>query len=160
MKVIVDSREKQQAIGGILTCFKRSGIEYERRKLDVGDYMLDGLPDFSIDRKKSLSELCMNLTTDDRSRFYREIRRAREKGIRLVILCEERNIDSLYDVQYWTNPYGKVSGKTLQDRIYRLEVAYGVPVMYCDRNVTGYRIIELLKEAENVYQADHGRPGR
>lgn len=142
--VIVDSREKPQAIRSILAYFDRHGIAYEKRALKTGDYTLEGHGDVVVDRKQSLQELAHNLLSPDRARFYREIRRARTDGIRLVILCEERGISGLEDVKKWVPKYGKVSGKALADAIFKLYVAYQVPVLYCDKRSTGKRIIEIL----------------
>ena len=144
MKIIVDSREKPQAIRGILTYFDRHGIEWEKRKLETGDYMLDGQPGLLLDRKCGIGELCMNLCSPDRRRFYNEIRRAHDQGVRLVILCEQAGVRSLADVSAWRNKYGKVTGRQLQDAIYKLEIGYGVPVLYCDKRSTGRRIVEIL----------------
>lgn len=145
MKVIIDTRDKEHAIRGIVAYFDRHGIEWERRKLDTGDYMLDGRPELVIDRKQSLSELAHNLLSADRARFYREIRRAREQGIRLIILCEEGiSVRTLADVQKWKPKYGKVTGKALAGAIYKLEIGYGVPVVFCGKRSTGKRIVELL----------------
>lgn len=142
--VIVDSREKPQAIRSILTYFDRHGIAYEKRALKTGDYTLEGHGDVVIDRKQSLQELAHNLLSPDRARFYREIRRARESGIRLIILCEHGGIHNLDDIKKWHNPYGKVTGKALADAIFRLEVSYSVPVIFCSKKSTGKMIIDLL----------------
>ena len=146
MKLWIDSREKPQAIKGIIAYLDRHGIEWEKRKLDTGDYMLDGHPDTVIDRKQSLLELAHNLLSPDRGRFYREVRRARQSGIRLIILCEHGGIHNIEDVKNWKNPHGKVTGRALADAIFRLEIGYGVPVMFCDKRSTGRRIIEILTQ--------------
>ena len=149
MKIWIDSREKPHAILGITTYFDRHGIEWERTALKTGDYMLDGKPDLIIDRKQTLNELAHNLCSPDRARFYREVRRAREAGIRLVVLCEHGGeIKDLASVGAWKPKYGKVSGKTLRDAIYTLMVSYGVPVVFCGKRSTGKRIVALLTEVE------------
>lgn len=146
VKIWTDSREKPQAIRNIIAYFDRHGIEHETKALKTGDYMLDGKPDLSIDRKGGLGEMCMNLCSRDRRRFYDEIHRAHDQGIRLVILCEQYGVKNFTDVASWRNPYGKVTGRQLQDAIYRLEVGYSVPVLFCDKRSTGRRIIEILTE--------------
>lgn len=146
MKICIDSREKPQAIRNIIAYFDRHGIEHETKALKTGDYMLGGKPDLIIDRKGGLGEMCMNLCSRDRRRFYDEIHRAHDQGIRLVILCEQYGVKSLTDVASWRNPYGRVTGRQLQDAIYRLEVGYSVPVLFCDKRSTGRRIIEILTE--------------
>lgn len=146
VKIWTDSREKPQAIRNIIAYFDRHGIEHETKALKTGDYMLDGKPDLIIDRKGGLGEMCMNLCSSDRRRFYDEIHRAHDQGIRLVILCEQAGIKTFADIAGWKNKYGKVTGRQLQDAIYRLEVGYSVPVLFCDKRSTGRRIIEILTE--------------
>ena len=145
--IVSDTREK--ANDHVLKYFDRHGIEYRVAKVDTGDYMLDERPDLRVERKKSLSELCMNLCSRDRRRFYDEIHRAHDQGIRLVILCEQAGIKTFADIAGWKNKYGKVTGRQLQDAIYRLEVGYSVPVLFCDKRSTGRRIIEILTEGNN-----------
>lgn len=142
--VICDSREKKNA--HVLEYFDRHGIEYEIRKLDCGDYMLPG-GTISIDKKKDLQELAGNLLNpNDKARFWREVRRARETGVKLVILCEHGGqIKAFSDVKKWKSRYGRVTGKSLSDAIFRLYMAYGVPVMYCDKRSTARRIMEILE---------------
>ena len=149
MKVYIDTREKEQAIKGIVAYFDKHGIEWERVKLDTGDYMMEGEPNLIVDRKQSLQELAHNLLSQDRSRFYKEIRRAKLNGIRLVILCEHGpDVRTFEDVKNWNPKYGKASGRSLADAIFRLEVGYGVPVLFCSKRSTGKRIVEILSQEE------------
>ena len=145
--IIADSRE--QTNQHILKYFERHEIPYTVHKLDVGDYAVEGNDAIRVERKKNLSELAHNLLSADRARFYREIRRAREQGIRLVILCEQGGVHGLEDVGKWKPKYGKVTGKSLADAIFRLEIAYSVPVLYCDKRSTGKRIVEILSRASD-----------
>ena len=141
--VIVDSREKKNE--HILKYFDKHGVEYEIHKLDCGDYMQPN-GTISIDKKQDLAELAMNLLNpNDKARFWKEVRRARETGIKLVILCEHGGqIKTFSDVKKWRPRYGKATGKSLSDAIFRLYMAYGVPVMYCDKRSTAKRILEIL----------------
>lgn len=144
-RILIDTREHADAIAGIIAYFDRHGIEWERVALKTGDYMLEGREKRVVDRKQNLGELAHNLlSADDRPRFYREIRRAREHGIELIILCEHGGIHCLNDVKQWVPKYGKVTGRALADAIARLEIGYGVPVLFCDKRSTAKRIIELL----------------
>lgn len=145
---VFDTRER--ANSHIKNYFDKHGIEYKTYKIDTGDYMSEENPAVRVERKKSLSELCTNLCSQDRIRFYKEIRRAHDAGIKLVILCEHGGtIKSLADVSRWSNPHGSVTGRKLQDEIYKLEVGYSVPVLFCDKRSTGRRIIEILTEGNN-----------
>jgi len=154
MVILIDTRDKPQAIRGIIAYFDRHGIEWKRQKLDTGDYMLEEKPDRVIDRKQNLSELAHNLFSADRERFYREVRRARAQKIRLIILCEQGGIQGIKDVAQWKPKYGRVTGRSLADAIFRLEISYGVPVLFCDKRSTGRRIVELLTE-ENSDDQNH-----
>lgn len=145
MKILCDTRDKLHAAEHVLTYFGKHGIEWERVALKTGDYMLEGQPNLVVDRKKDLQELAHNLLSPDRPRFYNEVRRARAQGIKLVILCEHgHGVKGLEDVKAWVPRYGRASGKSLADAIFRLEIAYGVPVLYCDKRSTGRRIVEIL----------------
>ena len=144
--IIVDSREKPQAIRGILAYFNRNGIEYEIRGMETGDYMQDGHPERIIDRKQSLDELARNLLSKDRARFYREVRRAHAAGTQLIILCEcgAKYRDTAV-LKAWRSFYGKTDGKGLYEAILAAIMAYGVQFYFCDKRDTGRRIVELLK---------------
>lgn len=150
MKIIVDSREKWTQPNStdthISAYFDRHGIEWEVRKLDCGDYMLDGQPNISVDRKKSLDEVATNLMNrSDSSRFWREIRRAHEQGVKLVILVEcGRTVKTINDVPKWRSKYSQITGRRLIDEMIRCEMAYGVRWCFCDRRSTARRIIEIL----------------
>lgn len=144
----VDTREKWTQMGNrdrhLRDYFDRHGIIYRVEHLDVGDYMLDG-GTLSIDRKQGLDELSKNLTNAaDSARFMREVRRAYESGIKLVVLVEERGITCHNDVARWRSKYTGVSGAFLLKCMYRLEVSYHVRFVFCDRRSCGRRIMEIL----------------
>lgn len=145
MTVIIDSREKK--CEHIKKWFDKNNIEYEVKKLDVGDFMLPDNPKISVDRKQNLSELSRNLTNKaDHSRFWKEVRRAREQGIKLYILCEHGGkIKSIQDVALWNDKYSGVNGRYLMNEIYRVHIAYGVEFLFCDKRVTARKIIEILQ---------------
>ena len=145
MKIYIDSREKK--FDHIKTYFDKHGIEYEIRKLDVGDYQIEGKPQISVDRKRNLQELSKNLmNAKDHSRFWKEVRRAREQKIKLFVLVEHGGqIKSIEDVANWTDKYSGVSGRALMDEIYRVHISYGINFLFCDKRSTARRIIEILE---------------
>ena len=148
MKIIIDSREKK--CDHINAWFERNGVEYEVKKLDVGDFMLPKNPKISVDRKQNLSELSRNLTNKtDHSRFWKEVRRSKDQGIKLYILCEHGGkIKSIQDVSQWNDKYSGVSGRHLMDEIYRVHIAYGVEFLFCDKRCTARKIIEILTKGD------------
>ena len=149
MTIQIDSREKARAITKILTEFDGQSIKHFISKLPVGDYMSFDNPRLIIDRKQNLQELCGNVCQQHK-RFIAEIKRAGELGIRLIFLVEHsQNIKTLDDVQSWDNPRLKVSplavsGQRLYKILCSIEKNYNTQFLFCSKNQTGKRIIELL----------------
>lgn len=153
MRVVVDSREQWtqgRRNGRIGAYFDRVGIPYTVRKLDIGDYMSEDNPYLSIDRKQNLDEVASNLLNRaDSSRFWREVRRAAKEKVFLVILVEQGgDIRSINDVPKWRSKYTQITGRSLIDQMIRLEMAYGIRWVFCDKRSTGKRIVELLEGKE------------
>ena len=145
--IICDTREKKNA--HILQYFDQHGIEYAIRKLDTGDYMSTSRDRLTIDRKQDLSEICGNLCSPDKSRFWREVRRAKAERVKMIVLIEQGGaFKTLKDVPQWRGKYTKVTGYQLYNEMCRCSIAYGVEFLFCDKRSTGRRIAELLGEAE------------
>lgn len=150
--LLVDSREKwtqkkphdYNSIGGHLD---RKGVPYRVEKLNVGDYMLEG-GTITIDTKQDLEELSRNLMNRaDHARFLKEVRRAKEAGLRLVVLCRHGGkVKTIRDVAGWKSKYSPVTGRALMDEIYRVHISYGVDFLFCTKQGTAKKIIEILKK--------------
>ena len=155
MVIQIDTREKARAITKILRHFDSSGVKHFSSKLPVGDYVNLDRPRLSIDRKQSLSELCQNVCQDHK-RFRAELERAKELGIHLVILCEHGgNIRCLADVMRWENPRLKISPMAMSgERLFKVLSAmankYDTEFLFCSKNETGKRIVELLRSPEEM----------
>ena len=149
--LIVDSREKWTQPGStdehLKSYFGKHGIEYEVKKLDCGDYMLDENPLLTVDRKQSLEELARNLMNrKDSSRFWREVRRCHSGGIKLVVLVESGPaVLDINQVTTWRSKYSPVTGRRLIDEMIRLEMSYGVRWVFCSKRSTGKTICEILE---------------
>lgn len=140
----IDTREKPHAIAGIKKFFDRHGVEYIDKKLDIADYKVVGKDNLVIDRKRNLQEVAQNLCSDDKSRFWREVRSSYKNNIKMIILVEEAGVHSLVDVVNWHSKYSRLTGRRLQEEMYRVAIAYGVQWEFCRKNSTGKRILELL----------------
>ena len=141
--IICDSREKKNQ--HILRYLEYWNIPYEVRKLETGDYMDDTNPNLVIDRKQNLDELCGNLFSPDKSRFWREVRRSKKEHLRLIFLIEHGGkIKTLRDVPQWISRYSRITGYQLYNEICRCHIAYGVEFWFCDKRNTGKRIVEIL----------------
>lgn len=161
MVIQIDSREKERAIKKIVAEFDRQGIRHPVSKLLVGDYMNYDNPRLIIDRKQNLTELCSNVC-QGHDRFRRELMRAQENEIRLIFLVEHgKGVERLQDVIWWDNPRsvrrvrgddGKwrdiatkaMQGEVLYKILCTLERKYGCRFLFCEKEETGKRIIELL----------------
>ena len=156
-KVIIDTREKPKAIEKIVKYFEDNNIEYERRKLDVGDYMIEGRPDIIVDRKQTIDELAKNCTDRaDRERFKREMERAVRNGTTLVLLVEQNRYKSLYgtiavrgveNLVLWHGKYTTIIGEQLYRILAGWCYKYKLRVEFCRPSETGRRIMEILKNA-------------
>ena len=106
-------------------------------------------PRVVIDRKQNLQEICGNVC-QQHERFINELKRARENGIKIIILCEHgSNIKTLADVQGWVNPRLRtspkaVSGKQLFKILFTIGQRYDVDFVFCDKRMTGYTIAKIL----------------
>lgn len=162
MVIQIDSREKARAITQIVEEFEKQGVQHPVSKLMVGDYMNYDNPRLIIDRKQNLSELCSNVCSDH-ERFRRELLKAQEHGIKIIFLIEHgKGIHKLEDVIWWENPRrwkreknpntGKwedvetnaMEGHVLYKVLCTQERKYGCRFLFCEKNNTGKRIIELL----------------
>lgn len=157
MDIQIDTREKQRAIRKILKTFDDNGVKYFSSKLLVGDYMSLDNPRLIIDRKQNLQELCGNVC-QQHERFKRELLKAINAGIQLVILVEHGpDIQSLEDVWFWENPRkhevrwrmvnGKrekyvvsakaVDGNQLYKSLCTIRDRYNVRFEFCEKKDTG-----------------------
>lgn len=166
MDIQIDSREKARAIRKIVQTFEKEGVKYFSSKLLVGDYMSLDNPRVIIDRKQNLQELCGNVC-QQHERFKKELIRAMDAGIQLIILVEHgSDIQSVEDVYFWQNPRkhevrwkmvnGKreryvvsakaVDGEQLYKSLCTIRDRYNVRFEFCEKKDTGKKIIELLSK--------------
>ena len=149
MTIQIDTREHKWELARIQRQLSALGCKTIVSKLYVGDYQSLDNPRLVIDRKKDLQELCGNVT-QHHERFQRELIKAQEAGIRLIILVEHGNdIQSLEDVYFWDNPRLSESpkattGKGLYRSLCTIRNRYNVRFEFCTKHDTGRRIMELL----------------
>lgn len=150
--------------------FAENGVQIERCRLYVGDYTLPTNQSICIDTKKDLQELIQDVT-QQHERFKRELLRAKEAGIKLVILVEHgEDITDLESVYFWQNPRKHeirwrinkitgqkekyfvspkaVDGKQLYKSLCTIQERYGARFEFCTKDQTGRRIMEILQDGE------------
>lgn len=134
LMILYDTREQQNQ--HILDYFDSKKVPYKRKKIDEGDYTAiitkreemgiyrDLYFPVAIERKNSIDELAGNLAektdTHDDIRLMRELRRAKEKGIKMFLVVEdERGLKNIKTGNY-RSLYKPVSFmarlKSLQDQ--------------------------------------------
>lgn len=133
----IDTREKPQAIENIKAFFDKHNIKYIDKKMDIADYCVIGKENLVIDRKRNLQEVAQNLCSNDKSRFWREVRLAYQNHVRMIVLVEQSGINDLRDVRNWQSKYQRLSGARLQEEMYRIAMAYGIEWKFCHKNSTG-----------------------
>lgn len=150
--LLIDTREKPQAIKPILDYFDSVGVEHVSTKLLFGDYMDYNRPSLVIDRKRNIAELAKNCTIDH-ERFRRELERVKKAGATLIVLVEQNRykdrdkwirVETIRDLLLWSSPHTKVRGekvfRILSSWIYK----YPLKIEFCDRRSTGKRIKEII----------------
>lgn len=148
MTIQIDTREHKWERARVEMQLCRMGVKTIASKLYVGDYMSLDHPRLVVDRKKSLLELCNNVTKGH-ERLRRELLRAKEAGIKLIILIEEDGIKSLEDICHWQNPRiaespKATTGAQLYKSLCTIRDRYNVGFAFCRKTETGRKIIELL----------------
>lgn len=104
MTIIEDTRQQAKQHVAKQEQMIRLGAKIIRSKLPIGDYAL--LTDLStvIDTKKDMTEVYLNIITDHK-RFVKELKKAKENGIKLIVLVEHgKGITNIDDVKKWVNP--------------------------------------------------------
>lgn len=140
-KIVKDTREKKGHGWFFRATADCDGMEV--RKLDTGDYSIEGLEDMIMIERKSIPDL-WNSLMQGRERFYREMDRALKIPARYLIIE-----GTLADViKGMPKRYSKVRGETIIANLISLEQKYGIHVIYTDkdRSVAQVHVRILLKK--------------
>ena len=172
MTIIEDVGQKLGQHDNIAEWCEAHGVTLRRQKLNVGDYQLP--PRIAVDTKKGMAEIYSDIVTDH-ERFRNECIRAQEDGIRLVILIEDDEIESLEEARTWRNPRrikwerdngfiarAQEKGKMLGHKIPKppvdserlvgmmnaMSMKYGVEWAFCHPRDTGEEVYRILTGGE------------
>jgi len=167
MIILADTRQQISKHRNIDQQLEEIGYIVDRTKLYCGDYTLPANQSTCIDTKQGLQECCQNVCQQHK-RFKAECARAEHAGIKLIILVEEKNINTLEDVSNWQNPrlanwcyihnaqkkgkmmYKKIAkqppinGEKLCKIMQTMQEKYGIEWQFCNKKETSKRIIEIL----------------
>lgn len=147
MVVLVDTRE--QDTPRLRARLKEIGCNYERVKLDFGDYSARfPLPEgewlnlnksVCIERKMSLDELC-NCYCKDRARFEREFARAKEANAKIYLLIENGTWEKAYNGDYRS----KMNSGAFVASLCAWLARYNCQLIMCKPETSGKLIHDLL----------------
>lgn len=149
MIIFEDTRNKPEKNAHIREQLESLGYTVKRTKIYCGDYTFPINQSICIDTKKDMHEVESNLI-HDHERFKAECIRAKEAGIKLVILIQDSKLKQLSDVFGWFNVRSKwskkaVTGRQLAKIMYTMASRYGVEWQFTTKQNCGKRIVELLE---------------
>lgn len=136
MIVLEDTRNQIKKHDIKAAWFAEHNIKIERTKLYVGDYTLPADQSVCIDTKQHINELVADCI-QDHERFRAELIRAKEAGIRLFILVENKDgVRTAADLPGWKNPRRIKSPKcTTGTQLYKIITTmsekYGAIFLFC-----------------------------
>ena len=167
MTIVHDTRDKPGKHKNVEDYWIEHKIPVIRSKLYVGDVTRLDNQTVCIDLKQGLQEVYSNLV-QDHDRFKAECIKAKEAGIKLVVLVQEPGIKTLDDVAKWENPRIRIykaveemhrNGKWLDKKLPKkmpmtsdrlvnimrvMSERYGVEWVVCHKSVSGRKILEIL----------------
>ena len=146
MVILVDTREQDtEALQQRLSTL---GYPYRREALDSADYMVeyktaDGttvrLP-VAVERKMSLDELATCFTSD-RERFFREMERLFEAGIKTYLLVEKASWEKVQKGDYRS----KMGASSMLGSLLWWSVHYNFHIIFCKQATAGWLIGNILR---------------
>lgn len=148
--VVVDTREKLP-----WRLEDPSIINHVSKKLDTGDYTIEGLEDvLCIDRKASVSEIANNI---NQKRFHKELERIRLIPHAFIIL--EATADDIFNFPYTADlpPRVKnrirINGKYLMRCLVRMQIEYGFNIIFGgSREHSQIIAIDIMKDVLSKYE--------
>lgn len=123
-KIIRDSREKKENGWNFRASANCDGMEV--RKLDVGDYSIDGYEHLIMIERKSVPDLWHTLV-QDRERFMNQLERAKDMPIKFLII--EGNLSDIMAGII----YSKVKPEFILASLTSLQVKHNIHVVFTSK---------------------------
>lgn len=144
--ILIDTREQQP--------WEFPEFAVANRKLDTGDYSIEGLEKiFTIERKRSVSEIAGNITE---KRFTNELERMVEFRHKFILM--EFTLNSLLDYpvgstvprRLWNSL--KITGKYLLKALTEISIKYNVHIIYCGNKDNAEEVaLSIMKRMVEIY---------
>ena len=132
----------------------------QEKGLKVGDYtiavklptgeVINFKDKIVIERKADLNELCCNFfdkkDEEGKTRLERELDRAKEQGIKVILLVEADNMhNKILSSKYFRfDKASKVSPKAFNSILRSLQAKYDISIEYCDKKDSARLIHDIL----------------
>lgn len=154
--IIKDTREQEGYT------FKASSSRYHtcegmvNRKLDTGDYTIEGLEDkLCIERKASVVEFANNIGHDT-VRFTKELERMKVFPFKFIVLefslSDVMNFPEGSDIpeEKWGSL--KITNKFMLRRIMEYQMKYGIHVLFCDSKKNAkWAVLSIIKRVNEFF---------
>lgn len=142
-KIIVDTREqKPHKFHKSKNC-----LGMEQKKLDFGDYTIEGLENFIIiERKQSIDELCGNIGKN-RKRFEKELERMQVCRYRFIVV--EDYLSSIY-----RRTFSRMKPNAVFETIWAWELKYDVRFIFAGTRKMAHKIIRSLLLRAHKYKEE------
>lgn len=148
VRINVDTREQQNK--HIIKAFKKHKIDYSSQKINEGDYLIC-IPEINhtcktvIERKASLEELSANLCEpkdeNGYNRFERELIRAKDQGIKVILLIENPNYyEDMMNHRHRT----RLKPNAFRGMLFSLREKYGLEIVGVPKEYSGSYIYNVL----------------
>ena len=128
IKIVTDSREQQKLWDNTIV-----------KKLDVGDYSLEGFEDKIALERKSGIDLFGSLGKGHK-RFRAELERAKSYEY-FAIIVEESYTDILRKT-FKNAHYSRMKGYVIIDIMHTLNVKYDIPIFFCNGKDEAKKVIK------------------
>jgi predicted RND superfamily exporter protein len=144
--IIVDTREQQP--------WEFEYYSKANRKLDTGDYSIEGLENiFTIERKKSVAEIANNISE---KRFDNALARLKEYKYKFLLL--EFSLDNVLDypigstVPKKTWEKLKITSKYILKYLTKIAIEYNIQVIFCgNKDAAEEMAISIMKRVFEKY---------
>lgn len=124
MNIIIDTREQKPLI------FKGKQVERVfKRKLEFGDYSLEGFEDDIAVERKSAADLFGTLGKGHK-RFKRELQRAKDAGVSHFVILVESPFMDIYLKKFENAHFTGMMGHVIVKICFTLKMRYGIDVVF------------------------------
>ena len=151
LKLIIDTREQNPL------CFRTSKLieAVETKKLNVGDYSIEGYEDKIAIERKSAIDLFGSLGKGH-ARFKRELERA--EGMDYFGILVDASFSAIKSKDFDNSHFSKMKGHVIIQICMTLKLKYNIDVVFCkDRTESASYVRELFKAYMKQQQNDNAK---